>query len=331
MRRAAPRTCARCARRGRWRRRRTPAAPAARANIRAAAARCTWPPERVTPRVPTRVSRPAPSCADVVLQHREMDGLRRRSAARRRPSPIRMFSREALGEEPRRLGGVGAARRRHEGGRVVDRRAVPQRARRPRSASRPTTAFSSVDLPAPTRPVTISTSPRCSDEADVAHALAGGRVQAGEAAHLQPLQPRRRRARARRGRRGGDDRRVRRVVHQRRDPHPGDVGGALAGQQPPQPARRGGRRPDVSGEQGEVADREAPVAHRAGRQQQHQPERRAGDADPEGVEQGDVDAVAHRGACGARRSAPPGDPARWARRRRRGSPARRRTSRRRTR
>ncbi len=96
-----------------------------RANMRAAAERCTWPPESVTPRVPTRVSSPWPSCLRSSSSTARCTAEPWTSNGQRLGKTHQDVVLQRLGEEARGLGGVGRARRGHEGGRIVDRRAVP--------------------------------------------------------------------------------------------------------------------------------------------------------------------------------------------------------------
>ena len=92
-------------------------------NMRAAAARCTWPPDSRTPRGPTRVSNPSSRSSRSLLHHRGPDGAvqvdLRFGQSQQDVAPQR------LAEQPRRLRHVGAPRRDEKLGRLVDGGPVP--------------------------------------------------------------------------------------------------------------------------------------------------------------------------------------------------------------
>ena len=120
--RRSPRGFFRSPRQERWKDRRTRAAPAHRTNIRAAATRCTWPPDRRIPRRPYRGFQSVRHAGQIPRKRRRLQ--RGGNVAFAGQTQQDVVS-HAVAENSRHLRSIGHARRHKERAPVIHRDTVP--------------------------------------------------------------------------------------------------------------------------------------------------------------------------------------------------------------
>ena len=226
-------------------RRRAPARAASAASTRASVTRCFWPPDSVTPRSPTIVSRPCGMSArsrarpgQPATAHGDV-AVAVRGAARAKATFSRIVRENRNGSCGTRPT-CGAASRAAASARRA-RRAAPRPASTSKSRGR---SWTSVVLPAPVRPTIATVRPAGMVQVDVVEhrrRVRAARVAEGDAAERDLAAERLdRRARPAGRDRAGDGRLHREAARSAAAARPGRAGGPTASSRAPSSARRAG-------------------------------------------------------------------------------------------